>query len=107
MFYTERHILRGSVSHANSGTLLEFLSQVSLVACLLVWGTASQGQTCPAPWATAANAYGIVIVSGSGTGTYQDLSQSVDQTAQANLKMPQLLPGSCNFMRFQPRASGN
>lgn len=106
MFYAERQILRGSASSANAGKVRELVSRVSLLTCLMVCGIAAQGQNCPAPWATATNAYGIVIVTGNGTGTYQDLKQSVNQNAQANLKMPQLLAGSCNFMAIPAEGFG-
>lgn len=59
----------------------------------------SFAQNCPGPWATATNAVGVVVLSGNGNGTYGgNLQETVNQNAQVNMKMPQLLLGSCSFM---------
>ncbi len=64
------------------------------------------GQGCPAPWATAQNAIGVVILSGNGTGNFDDITETVNQNAQVNAKMPQLIPGSCSFMAVPVQGIG-
>jgi RHS repeat-associated protein len=50
-------------------------------------------QSCPAPWAKAANVYGMVTLDGTGTGSSGEFMQSVNQHAVAAGKLVSL--GAC------------
>lgn len=69
-----------------------------LIALALLGTVPAGAQNCPQPWASASNALGVVVLSGNGSGTYQGLNETVNQNAQVNAKMPQLLLGTCSFM---------
>src|SRR4029077_15841147 len=50
--------------------ILQFRSCLTLLACLPVFGIPSAHAqfSCPAPWATAPNVYGMVLLDGNGNG---------------------------------------
>jgi RHS repeat-associated protein len=64
------------------------------VICLM-GALPAAAQSCPAPWATAANVYGMVTLEGQGAGTSGDYKQSVNQYAVAAGKLASFGPGSC------------
>ena len=60
----------------------------------LTWALpAATQQNCPAPWATASNVYGIVVLEGTGSGQAGGYTQTVNQHAVAAGKLAGL--GSC------------
>ncbi len=63
----------------------EFLFGLTLLACLSVIGIspAYAQFNCPAPWATAPNVYGMVLLNGGGTGSSSEFTQTVNQHAVA------------------------
>ncbi len=68
------------------------LSGVFLVCLMWALPGATQ-QNCPAPWATASNVYGIVVLEGTGSGQAGGYTQTVNQYAVAAGKLAGL--GSC------------
>ena len=68
----------------------------SLLICL-IWSTQAAAQSCPAPWASAANVYGIVLMTGNGNGSSGDFTQSVNQKAIAQGKLVGFGAGSCTW----------
>ena len=79
--------------------LLRLRTSLLVVACLgSLWGGSALGQTCPEPWASAPNAYGVVILSGNGASTSGTITQHVNQNAAVGAKMAQPLLGTCAFM---------
>ena len=80
------------------GRLRRFLNISLLVGCLLLGSAAGQTPNCPEPWASAPSAYGIFILSGTGTSTSGTIKQTVSQNATVAAKMAQPLLGSCSFM---------
>ena len=71
------------------------LASASLLFICLLWSTQAAAQTCPAPWNTAANVYGIVFVEGTGNGNWNGFTQSVNQYAVTQGKLPAAIQGSC------------
>lgn len=78
-----------------------------LIAWLsLVWTSAGQAQGCPEPWASAHYAYGVVMLTGGGTGSYGEISQTVNQNSFVAAKMVQYVPLSCVFMAAPTQGYG-
>src|SRR5689334_6528088 len=68
------------------------LACVLLMICL-IWTACAAAQTCPAPWNNASNVYGIVFMEGSGNGSADGYTQSVNQQAVVQGKLAGL--GAC------------
>jgi YD repeat-containing protein len=93
----------------------EFLFGLTLLACLSVIGNspAHAQFNCPAPWATAPNVYGMVLLDGTGTGSSGEFTQTVNQHAVAAGKLAALVQGSCAWQAIpnvgfgQMKSQGN
>ena len=79
----------------------QFRSCLTLLACLSVIvigigiSPAHAQFGCPAPWVTAKNVYGMVLLDGNGTGTSGTLKQTVNQHAVSAGKLLTSGTGSC------------
>jgi len=88
---------------ATNKHLFAFFRSLRLAVCLLslvclLTAIPLHAQfSCPAPWASAQNVYGIVTLDGSGTGSSGDFAETVSQHAIAAGKLIAPVPGSCSW----------
>src|SRR5882724_8590036 len=92
------HFLPYPVPRSGWLGLRRVLNLLLVMVCIALGSAAGQTPTCPEPWASAPNAYGVFILSGTGTATSGTITQKVSQNATVAAKMAQPLLGECAFM---------